>query len=85
MSAITSCSNYTEGSHSQIPVPVVEIDVAESAVQNGYFCALTQLNSWPCALTATKESPTWLKGERAVHKSCVAWDITMTRSSCQNP
>lgn len=22
----------------------MEIDVAESAVQNGYFCALTQLN-----------------------------------------
>lgn len=59
--------------------------MAESAVQNGFFCALMQLNSWPCALTAIKESPTWLKAERAVHNSCAAWDITMTRSSCQNP
>jgi len=76
---ITSCSNSAEGYHGQIPVPVVEIDVAGSAEQNSYFCAVpvTQLNSWPCTLTATEESPAWLKSERAVHQRNAAWVIVM--------
>lgn len=74
-------SNFTEGCHTQIPMPVMEIDVAGSAEQNGYFCAvpLTQLNSWLCALTATKESPAWLKSKRAEHKTNAAWDISMSQ------
>lgn len=84
---IISCGNFTEGCHAQIPVPVMEIDVAESAEQNVYFCAIpvTQLNSWLCALTATEESPAWLKSERAEHKRSVVWVFVMPQSGCQDP
>lgn len=84
---ITSGSNFTEGCHAQILMPVMEIDVAGSAEQNGYFCAvtLTELNSWLGTLTATKESPAWLKSERTVHRRNAAWDIMMPRSGCRDP
>lgn len=65
---ITSCSNFAEGCHAQTPVPVMEVDVAGSAEQNGYFCAalVTQLSSWFCALTATEGSPAWFVSERTM-------------------
>lgn len=66
-------------------MPVMEIDVAGSAEQNGYFCAVpvTQLNSCLCALTATEESPEWLKSETAVNKRNAAWVIVMPPSGCE--
>lgn len=66
---ITSCSSFAEGCHAQTPVPVMEVDVAGSAEQNGYFCAATvrQLNSCFCAVTASEGSPAWIMSERAVN------------------
>lgn len=68
-------------------MPVMEIDVAESIEQNSYFCAVpvTEMNSWLCTLTTTKEFPAWLKSETALHNRNAVWVIVMPRSGCQDP
>lgn len=81
---IMSCSDFAEGCHAQTPVLLMEVDVAGSAEENGYFCAatVTQLNSCFCALTATKGSPAWLMSERAVNNEiCMRCCNAQIRSS----
>lgn len=66
-------------------MPVMEIDVAGSIEQNGYFCAvpLTQTNSWLCAPTTTEEFPAWFKiqASLAQEKCCVGYCDALIRLS----